>query len=134
LKRNWARQGWCKSWVWGGGVARDVPDPDTGIRYPVKFRHAQSGIRYKFAGYLPDNTVRYFLTTMKRKSLLGVNKLWNTNNYWACAALRRNYDISFSWWWCELLFRQQQWIVYSIYWIPVNNVRWIIRYDLGKDK
>jgi hypothetical protein len=50
---------------------RDVPD--TGIRYPVKFRHpALSGIRYIFAGYLPDSTVRYFLTTMKRKSLLGV--------------------------------------------------------------
>jgi hypothetical protein len=59
-----------------GGPARDVPDPDTGIRYPVKCRHpALSGIRYKFAGYLPDNTVRYFLTTMKRKSLLGVYKL-----------------------------------------------------------
>ena len=41
---------------------RDVLDPDTGIRYPVKFRHpALSGIRYKFAGYLPDSTVRYFL-------------------------------------------------------------------------
>ena len=52
---------------------RDVPDPDTSIRYPVKFRHpALSGIRYKFAGYLPDKTVRYFVTTMKRKSLLGV--------------------------------------------------------------
>jgi hypothetical protein len=55
---------------------RDVPDPDTGIRYPVKFRHpALSGIRYKFAGYLPDSTVRYFLTTIKWKSLLGVYKL-----------------------------------------------------------
>jgi hypothetical protein len=50
---------------------RDMPDPDTGIRYPVKFRHpALSSIRYKFAGYLPDSTVRYFVTTMKRKSLL----------------------------------------------------------------
>ena len=30
-------------------ISRDVPDPDTGIRYPVKFRHpALSGIRYKF--------------------------------------------------------------------------------------
>ena len=55
---------------------RDVSDPDTGIRYPVKFRHpALSGIRYKFAGYLSDSTVRYFFTTMKRKSLLGVYKL-----------------------------------------------------------
>ena len=55
---------------------RDVPDPDTGIPYPVKFRHpALSGIRYKFAGYLPDSTVRYFVTTMKWKSLLGVYKL-----------------------------------------------------------
>ena len=55
---------------------RDVPDPDTGIRYPVKFRHpALSGIQYKFAGYLPDSTVRYFFATMKRKSLLGVYKL-----------------------------------------------------------
>ena len=37
-----------------------MPDPDTGIRYPVKFRHmALSGIRYKFAGYLPDSTVIY---------------------------------------------------------------------------
>jgi hypothetical protein len=51
--------------------SRDVPDPDTGIR--LKVRHpALSGIRYKFAGYLPDSTVRYFVTTMKRKSLLGV--------------------------------------------------------------
>jgi hypothetical protein len=49
------------------GTSRDVPDPDTGIRYPVKFRHpALSGIQYKFAGYLPDSTVRYFVTTMKR--------------------------------------------------------------------
>jgi hypothetical protein len=63
-------------------ASRDAPDPDTGIRYPVKFRHpALSGIRYKFAGYLPDSTVIYFLTTMKRKSLLGVYKLGNTNNY-----------------------------------------------------
>ena len=54
-------------------IIRDVPDPVTGIRYPVKFRHpALYSIRYKFAGYLPDSTVRYFLTTMKRKSLLGV--------------------------------------------------------------
>jgi hypothetical protein len=60
----------------GKHLSRDVPDPDTGIRYPVKFRHpALSGIRYKFAGYLPDSTVRYFFTTMKRKSLLGVYKL-----------------------------------------------------------
>jgi hypothetical protein len=45
----------------------------SGIRYPVKFRHpALSGIRYKFAGYLPDSTVTYFVTIMKRKSLLGV--------------------------------------------------------------
>jgi hypothetical protein len=50
---------------------------------------------------------------MKRKSLLGIYKLWDTNNYWACAALRRNYDIFFSWWWCELLVRQQQWISYT---------------------
>jgi hypothetical protein len=57
-------------------IIRDVPDPDTGIRYPVKFRHpALSGIRYKFAGYLPDSTVRYFVITMKWKSLLGVYKL-----------------------------------------------------------
>ena len=57
-------------------AVRDVPDPDTGNRYPVKFRHpALSGIRYKFSGYLPDSTVRYFVTTMKRKSLLGVYKL-----------------------------------------------------------
>jgi hypothetical protein len=41
----------------------------SGYRYPVKFRHpALSGIRYKFAGYLLDSTVRYFITTMKRKS------------------------------------------------------------------
>jgi hypothetical protein len=32
-----------------GKKTRDVPDPDTGIRYPVKFRHpALSGIN------LPD--------------------------------------------------------------------------------
>ena len=54
-----------------GLTSRDVPD--TGTRYLVKFRHlALSGIRYKFSGYLPDSTVRYFVTTMKRKSLLGV--------------------------------------------------------------
>ena len=42
--------------------ARDVPDPDSTIRYPVKCRHpAPSGIRVKFAGYLPDSTVTYFL-------------------------------------------------------------------------
>jgi hypothetical protein len=57
-----------------GLSSRDVPD--TGIRYQVKFKHpALSGIRYKFAGYLPDSTVRYFVTTLKRKSLLGVHKL-----------------------------------------------------------
>jgi hypothetical protein len=40
-------------------IFRDVPD--TGIRYPVKFRHpALSGIRYKFAGYLPDSIVKIF--------------------------------------------------------------------------
>ena len=56
-----------------GFTSRDVPDPDTSTRYLVKFRYlALSGIRYKFAGYLPDSTVRYFVTTMKRKSLLGV--------------------------------------------------------------
>jgi hypothetical protein len=60
----------------GSLFTRDVPDPDTGIRYLVKSRHpALSGIRYKFAGYLPYSTVRYFVTTMKRKSLLGVYKL-----------------------------------------------------------
>ena len=33
---------------------RDVPDPDSTIRYPVKYRHpALSGIRVKFAGYCP---------------------------------------------------------------------------------
>ena len=37
---------------------RDVPDPDSTIRYPVKCRHpVLSGIRVKFAGYLPDSTV-----------------------------------------------------------------------------
>ena len=39
---------------------RDVPDPDSTIRYPVKCRHpALSGIRVKFAGYLPDSTVTF---------------------------------------------------------------------------
>ena len=34
-------------------TTRDVPDPDSTIRYPVKCRHpAPSGIRVKFAGYL----------------------------------------------------------------------------------
>ncbi len=34
--------------------SRDVPDPDTSIHYPVKFRHpALSSIWVKFAGYLP---------------------------------------------------------------------------------
>ena len=36
---------------------RDVPDPDTSIRNPAKFRHpALCGIRVKFAGYLTDST------------------------------------------------------------------------------
>ena len=58
---------------------RDVPDPDTGIRYAVKFRHpALSSIRVKFrhpalsgirVKYLPDSTVTYFITTIKRKKL-----------------------------------------------------------------
>ena len=35
-------------------TTRDVPDPDSTIRYPVKYRHpALSGIRVKFAGYFP---------------------------------------------------------------------------------
>ena len=39
-------------------AVRDVPDPDSTIRYPVKCRHpVLSGIRVKFAGYLPDSTV-----------------------------------------------------------------------------
>ena len=34
---------------------RDVPDPDSTIRYPVKCTHpALSGIRVKFAGYYYD--------------------------------------------------------------------------------
>ena len=40
--------------------------------YPVKFRHMA------LSAYLPDIywiVLRYFLTTMKRKSLLGVYKL-----------------------------------------------------------
>jgi hypothetical protein len=41
----------------------NVPDPDTGKIY------TSGTIRYKFAGYLPDSTVRYFVTIMK---LLGV--------------------------------------------------------------
>ena len=48
---------------------RDVPDPDSTIRYPVKCRHpALSGIRVKFAGYLPDSTVTYFVTNIKWKT------------------------------------------------------------------
>jgi hypothetical protein len=42
-------------------------------RTNFKNKHsALSGIRYKFAGYLPDSTVRFFTRSMKRKSLLGV--------------------------------------------------------------
>ena len=48
---------------------RDVPDPDSTIRYPVKCTHpALSGIRVKFAGYLPDSTVTYFITNIKWKT------------------------------------------------------------------
>ena len=48
---------------------RDVPDPDSTIRYPVKCRHpALSGIRVEFAGYLPDSTVTYFITNIKWKT------------------------------------------------------------------
>ena len=50
-------------------MSRDVPDPDNTIRYPVKFRHlALSGIRAKFAGYLLDSTVTYFITNIKWKT------------------------------------------------------------------
>ena len=50
-------------------IYRDVPDPDSTIRYPVKCRHpALSGIRVKFAGYLPDSTVTYFITNIKWKT------------------------------------------------------------------
>ena len=38
---------------------RDVPDPDSTVRYSVKRRHpALSGIRVKFAGYLPHSAIR----------------------------------------------------------------------------
>ena len=48
---------------------RDVPDPDSTIRYPVKCRHpVLPGIRMKFAGYLPDSTVIYFITNIKWKT------------------------------------------------------------------
>ncbi len=61
-----------------GQHVRDVPDPDNSIWYPVKFRHpALSGIRVKFAGYLPDSTVTYFITTIKRKSLLQLKNYEN---------------------------------------------------------
>ena len=55
--------------VYRGINSRDVPDPDSTIRYPVKCRHpALSGIRVKFAGYLPDSTVTYFITNIKWKT------------------------------------------------------------------
>ena len=45
---------------------RDVPDPDSTIRYPVKCRHpALSGIQVKFAGYSRDSTVTYFIRNIK---------------------------------------------------------------------
>ena len=48
---------------------RDVPDPDSTIRYPVKCGHpVLSGIRVKFTGYLPDRTVTYFITNIKWKT------------------------------------------------------------------
>ena len=41
-----------------------MPDPDSTIRYPVKCRHqALSGIRVKFAEYLPDSTVTLLQTS-----------------------------------------------------------------------
>ena len=50
-------------------IYRDVPDPDSTIRYPVKCRHsALSGIQVKFAGYLPDSSVTYFITNIKWKT------------------------------------------------------------------
>ena len=50
-------------------LGRDVPDPGSTIRYPVKCRHpALSVIRVKFAGYLPDSTVTYFITNIKWKT------------------------------------------------------------------
>ena len=56
--------------------------PDTSIRYPVKFGHpALSGIRVKFARYLPDSTVTYFITTIKRKSLSRLKNYENTNMF-----------------------------------------------------
>ena len=50
---------------------RDVPDPDSTIRYPVKCRYpALSGTRVKFGGYLPDSTVTYFITNIKWKTCI----------------------------------------------------------------
>ena len=50
-------------------------DPDSTIRYPVKCRHpALSGIRVKFAGYLPDSTVTFLLQTSNGKLDCGLKK------------------------------------------------------------
>ena len=50
-------------------LLRDVPDPDSTIRYPVKCRHPiLSGIRVKFPGYLSNSTVTYFITNIKWKT------------------------------------------------------------------
>ena len=66
----------------------DVPDPVTSIRYPVKFRHlALSGIRVFFAGYLLDSTVTYFITTIRRKSLLRLKNYENTNMFFVVCIL-----------------------------------------------
>ena len=63
-------------------LTRDVPDPDTSIRNPVKFRHPSlSGVRVKFAGYLPDSTVTYFITTSNEKVCRGLKIMFFVVKY-----------------------------------------------------
>ena len=52
-----------------------MPDPDSTIRYPVKCRDpVLSGIRVKFAGYLPDSTVNILLQTSNGRLACGLKK------------------------------------------------------------
>ena len=53
-----------------------MPDQNSTIRYSVKCRHpALSGIRVKFAGYLPDSTVTYLLQTSNGKLDCGLKMM-----------------------------------------------------------
>ena len=60
--------------------SRDVPDPDSTIRYPVKYRHpALSGIRVKFAGYFLGEYCDIFYFKHQIEKLTVVKNYENTN-------------------------------------------------------